>query len=133
MVSEAKTIMVVEDEVTLLQVIAKKLKVSVYSTITCISAKQAIDYLKNLDENPTAIWLDYYLPEMSGMDFMVEISNNAKWRSIPVIVVSNSAGEEKKKAMFALGAKKYLLKAQYRLDDIVKIIDEVITENQKSV
>ena len=96
MVSEAKTIMVVEDEVTLLQVIAKKLKVSGYSTITCISAKQAIDYLKNLDENPTAIWLDYYLPEMSGMDFMVEISNNAKWRSIPVIVVSNSAGEEKK-------------------------------------
>src|SRR5687768_18153132 len=120
------TIMVVEDEVLLLQAITKKLKLSNMDVLSCASGQQAIDYLTNLDELPDAIWLDYYLKDMNGLAFMQSIRDNPKWSHIPVIVVSNSASSEKVHTMLGLGARKYILKAEHRLDEIIQMILEFI-------
>lgn len=114
--------MVVEDETLLLQAISKKLKNSNLDVISCASGKQAVDYLENLDELPDAIWLDYYLKDMNGLAFMLELKQNPKWEHLPVLVVSNSASPDKVHHMLALGAKKYILKADYRLDEIIEMI-----------
>lgn len=125
--SQKHTIMVVEDETLLLQAITKKLKLSGLDVLSCASGAQAIDYLKNLDKMPDAIWLDYYLKDMNGLGFMQTLKSDAKWENIPVIVVSNSAGPDKVHNMLALGAKRYVLKADYRLDEIIAIVNEFIT------
>lgn len=122
------TIMVVEDETLLLQAITKKLKLSGLDVVSCASGQQAIDYLKNLDELPDAVWLDYYLKDMNGLAFMQTIKENPKWQNIPVVVVSNSASPEKVHNMLALGVKKYILKAEYRLDEIITMMQELIKD-----
>lgn len=123
------TIMVVEDEVLLLQAITKKLKLSNMDVLSCSSGQQAIDYLSNIDELPDAIWLDFYLKDMNGLAFMQEMKNNPKWANIPVLVVSNSASPEKVHNMLGLGAKKYILKAEYRLDEIIAMIRDFIADS----
>lgn len=120
--------MVVEDEILLLQAITKKLKLSNMDVLSCSSGQQAVDYLNNIDELPDAIWLDYYLKDMNGLAFMQEIKNNPKWENIPVLVVSNSASPEKVHNMLGLGAKKYILKAEYRLDEIISMIRDFISD-----
>jgi two-component system chemotaxis response regulator CheY len=120
------TIMVVEDETLLLQAITKKLKLSGIDVLSCASGKQAVDYLNSLDELPDAVWLDYYLKDMNGLAFMQELKQNPKWTNIPVLVVSNSASPDKVSNMLGLGAKKYILKAEYRLDEIIAMIREFI-------
>ena len=122
------TIMVVEDEVLLLQAITKKIKLSDMDVLSCASGQQAIDYLNSLDELPDAIWLDYYLKDMNGLAFMQQLKMNPKWADIPVMVVSNSASPEKVHTMLGLGAKKYILKAEYRLDEIIVMIKEFIQD-----
>lgn len=122
-------IMVIEDEEVLLQVIIRKLTVSGFETISCTSASQAIDYLKNLTKMPDVIWLDYYLPDMNGIEFMHELKKRERWSTIPVIVVSNSASSEKKNAMLALGVKEYLLKAENRLEDIIQTIEKFVEKD----
>jgi CheY-like chemotaxis protein len=124
------SIMVIEDEELLLRAISKKLISEGYQAITCTSSRQAIDYLKNLERLPDAIWLDYYLGDMNGLEFMNELKKNQSWTNIPVFVVSNSASPQKKSAMLALGAKNYLLKAEHKLDDIIKIIVEFLSQNK---
>ena len=121
--------MVVEDETLLLQAITKKLKLSNLDVISCASGQQAVDYLESLDELPDAIWLDYYLKDMNGLAFMQAIKENDKWTSIPVVVVSNSASPEKVHNMLALGARKYILKAEYRLDEIIEMMLKLIAED----
>lgn len=116
------TVMVLEDEALLLQAITKKLQLNQLQTISCTQGKQAIDYLRELENPPDAIWLDYYLKDMDGLNFMNELKKNKVWAKIPVFVVSNSADDEKVHSMLALGAKRYLLKAQYRLEDIIEIV-----------
>lgn len=120
--------MVVEDENLLLQAITKKLKLSGMDVLSCASGQQAIDYLDNLEEMPDAVWLDYYLKDMNGLAFMQELKANPKWENIPVLVVSNSASPDKVSNMLGLGAKKYILKAEYRLDEIIAMIKDFIAE-----
>lgn len=126
MTSTHPTILVVEDEALLLQAITQKLQLSGYQVISCSGGSQAINQLQNQSSVPSLIWLDYYLNDMNGLEFMGQIKQNQLWRDIPVIVVSNSASNDKVKTMLALGAKKYLLKAEYRLDDIIKTIATII-------
>lgn len=129
MSSQNPTIMVVEDETLLLQAITKKLKLSGMDVLSCSSGQQAVDYLSSLDELPDAVWLDYYLKDMNGLAFMQELKANPQWTNIPVLVVSNSASPDKVNNMLALGAKKYILKAEYRLDEIISMIRQFITDN----
>lgn len=128
MAKDQTTIMVVEDETLLLQAITKKLKLSGLDVVSCASGQQAIDYLNNLDLLPDAVWLDYYLKDMNGLAFMQAIKENSKWQHIPVVVVSNSASPEKVHNMLALGAKKYILKAEYRLDEIITMMQDLIKD-----
>lgn len=133
MSKDSPTIMVVEDETLLLQAITKKLKLSGMDVLSCASGQQAVDYLNNLDELPDAVWLDYYLKDMNGLMFMQSLKQNPVWSNIPVIVVSNSASPDKVSNMLALGAKKYILKAEYRLDEIIQMIREFIKDNAVAV
>ena len=130
MAKQNTTIMVVEDETLLLQAITKKLKLSELDVVSCASGQQALDYLGSMDELPDAIWLDYYLKDMNGLAFMQTIKENPKWQNIPVVVVSNSASPEKVHNMLALGAKKYILKAEYRLDEIIVMMQTLIKETR---
>lgn len=120
--------MVVEDEELLLKAITKKLELNDMQTISCATGKQALDYLQNFPELPDAIWLDYYLKDTNGLEFMKKIKENEEWNKIPVMVVSNSASSEKVHSMLALGAKSYLLKAQHRLDDLIKTVKKIIED-----
>lgn len=130
MSKENPTIMVVEDETLLLQAISKKLKLSGMDVLSCASGRQAVDYLSSLDEMPDAVWLDYYLKDMNGLAFMQALKENPAWTHIPVLVVSNSASPDKVTNMLGLGAKKYILKAEYRLDEIIAMIRDFIDGNQ---
>ena len=115
-------VMVIEDEEVLLEAISQKLTKYGFRTVTCISATQALNYLKDLQSLPDIIWLDYYLEDMNGAEFIDKVNENPNWKKIPVVVVSNSASPQKVQNMLAKGAKKYLIKADYKLKDIVEIL-----------
>ena len=125
MANKKLTILVIEDEVLLLEAISKKLKINNCDVVSCSSGEQALDYLKNLSRKPNAIWLDYYLGDSNGIELMQKIHENKTWSSIPVLVVSNSASPEKVHKMLDLGVKKYLIKAEHRLDDLVNEIKNI--------
>jgi len=123
-------VMVVEDETMLLKAITAKLEKSGKEVIACESAEEALEKLQGLQKLPDIIWLDYYLKDMNGLEFMTKLKSNFQWTNIPVVVVSNSASTEKVTQMLALGVKKYLLKAESRLEDLVVMMEEVVKMKQ---
>jgi CheY-like chemotaxis protein len=119
-------VMVVEDEEMLLRAIEKKLQMAGKTVIACSSGEGALEQLKTVNPLPDVIWLDYYLKDMNGLEFMSYLKTDPKWAEIPVMVVSNSASPEKVSNMRAMGAKKYVLKAESRLDKLVGTLEEVV-------
>ena len=90
-----------------------------------------MEHVNNDMEMPDAIWLDYYLGDMDGINFMEKLRSQKDLAKIPVLVVSNSASPDKVHRMLALGAKEYLIKAEHRLDELVTEIKKFI-ENEKN-
>ncbi len=132
MEQEKPSILIVEDESLLLEAITKKMKVSNIEPLGFSSGVKALEYLETAPVLPHAIWLDYYLKDMSGLIFLTEMKKRKKLENIPVIVISNSASPDSVRNMLAQGAKKYLLKSDYTLEELIEIVRGFIDENKKN-
>ncbi len=124
--NEKKTILVVEDEESLQLAIKTKLKASPYKYVSARTAEEAIELL-NGGLKPDLIWLDLLMPGMGGLAFLEKIRTNKEWSALPVVIVSVSAGAEKIRHAFELNVVDYIVKSQYRLEDIISKINGFIS------
>lgn len=121
---------VVEDEEMLRFAIKKKMENNGIETLEFSTAASALESLKNQDYLPDLIWLDYYLEDMNGIEFMNRLKEDQRLSKIPVVVVSNSASDEKVSAMVALGIKKYFLKADHKLEEMIDEVKRIIKDGE---
>lgn len=121
-------ILVVEDEPLLLEAIGKKMEIEDLPAQLCSTGAEALAYLETAKQPPAAIWLDYHLSDMDGLTFMSRLQKHKEWQDIPVVVVSNTASDDKINAMLLLGAKKYIVKAENRLVDIIGMVRDISSE-----
>ena len=148
-----KTILVIEDEISLLEVVSLKLEKSGFNVITSRSVERAFstplkenasgnvtlssveEALKHLEEleKVDAIWLDHnLLGKEDGLDFVKKFkANGGKWSKIPIFVVSNTSDSNLVKTYKKLGVKNYYIKAEHRLGDIVEEIKLLLKDKEK--
>ncbi len=142
---ENKTVLVIEDERSLLLVVKAKLEKNSFHVITSRSVESAFDSgleenaaggitlssieqaLKHLEdlEQVDAIWLDHnLLGKENGLDFVKKFkANGGRWSKIPIFVVSNSADPDLVKKYAGLGVRNYYVKAEHKLESIIKEIN----------
>lgn len=128
MENQNKTVLVLEDEKPLLEAIKIKLEKNNFDVVTARSVEQAKQYTDELG-HIDAIWLDHYLlGKEDGLDFIAwcKEDSNAKCKKIPIFVVSNTASSDKVATYLSLGAEKYFVKSNHKLDEIIKEISEVL-------
>jgi len=124
MTNQKKVILVLEDERPLLEAIKIKLEKNGFEVVTARTVEQAKQYTFDL-VHIDAIWLDHYLMgKEDGLDFIAwcKEDENAKCKKIPIFVVSNTASSDKVATYMSLGAKKYFIKSNHKLDEIIKEI-----------
>lgn len=98
-------ILIVEDEVTICNLIATTLKTKEYKVVKCGTGKDAISLITS--HCPDVVLLDLGLPDMDGINVIKEIRG---WSSIPIIVVSARHDEKDKVDALDAGADDYLTK-----------------------
>ncbi len=122
------TLLLIEDEGPLRAIIKSKLETEGFTVATARTAQQALDYLREKIK-VDGIWLDHYLSnEESGLDFVVKLKKEPRWKNLPVFVVSNTASQETLEAYTNLKVRKRYNKVDYRLDRIVKDIKKTLTD-----
>lgn len=120
--NEKPVILVVEDEKPLQEAIKIKLEKNDFEVVTARAVDQALGFMEDL-ARVDVIWLDHYLlGKDNGLDFVVKLKNDEKWKMIPIFVVSNTASADKVKTYLELGVEKYYTKADFRLDNIIEEI-----------
>jgi CheY-like chemotaxis protein len=152
-IKKIRTVLVIEDEPSLLKVIVAKLSKSGFKVVSARSVDQAFNpsisnkeesilniesiekILKHLEslEKIEAIWLDHQLlGKEDGLDFVKKFKlNGSKWRKIPIFVVSNAGNPKTIKAYVDSGVSKYYVKSDYRLEKIIADIKEVLGTAKK--
>lgn len=119
------TILVVEDEESILNAITVSLGDSGFKVITARVADQAWQYLKDVGL-VEAIWLDHYLLGEDGIALTKKIKTEEKLKDIPIFVVSNSEDLQKKQEYLSLGVVKYYTKSDNTLEKIITEIKDYL-------
>lgn len=129
MTKKDKVILVVEDEKPLLEAIKAKLGKNGFDVAASRTVEQAKRYISDLAKID-AIWLDHYLMgKANGLDLIAWFreGENAKYKDTPVFVVSNTASFDKVATYMSLGVKKYFVKSNHCLGEIIGEISKALS------
>ena len=102
------TILVVEDEPAIQELISCNLELAGHRALRADTAEQALDMLRA--ELPDLVVLDWMLPGMSGIDFARRMRAERRTQDIPVIMLTARADENDKLLGLETGADDYLTK-----------------------
>lgn len=79
--------------------------------------QEALDYLGRQGRfeghpagNPGLILLDLKMPRVNGLEVLAAIRREARWKNIPVVVLTSSREEPDLQAAYALGVNAYVVK-----------------------
>lgn len=73
------------------------------------NGQEALDKLRRLPTLPAVIFIDYNMPIMNGLDFLVEQSKDSSLKDIPVVMLSASLNVREK--ALQCGARGFIDKA----------------------
>jgi CheY-like chemotaxis protein len=88
--------------------------------------EEALDLLQKTEEKPAVILLDVMMPKMNGFDVLRKVKEDPKLKEIPVILLTNLAGDQDAEKGLSLGAVLYLIKSQYTPKQVVEKVEEII-------
>jgi DNA-binding response OmpR family regulator len=121
---EKKKILVVEDEVTLNHALFEFLEADGFEVVTASDGEAGLKMAQ--EEIPDLILLDIVLPKKDGYQVLDELQKDKGTKNIPVILLTNLESYENVQMAFEKGAKTYLVKADYKLEDVSKKIKELL-------
>lgn len=124
MSSTAKIILIVEDESSLLLVLHDRLLSEGFQILKAKNGQEALALA--LKEHPDLILLDLLMPVMDGITMLRKLREDAWGKNANVIVLTNLGGDEKLVEAKTLGVTDYLVKADWKIEDVVQKIKNQI-------
>jgi len=108
-----KPILIVEDDVVDAMTVQRSLReLQISNKVEVVeNGEEALAFLQDpRQEAPCIILLDLKMPKMNGVEFLQIVKQDAKLKTIPVVVLTTSKDEHDKIQCFELGVAGYLVK-----------------------
>lgn len=103
-----KTVLIVDDEAPIREMIAVALEMADYSYLEAADARQA--HALVIDKKPDLILLDWMLPGTSGVELARRLKKEEATAEIPIIMLTAKAEEDNKIQGLEVGADDYITK-----------------------
>ncbi len=103
-----KTILIVDDEAPIREMIAMALEMAGYQCLEAADAKQAHSLV--VDSRPDLILLDWMLPDISGIELARRLKRDQLTAEIPIIMLTAKGEEDHKIQGLETGADDYITK-----------------------
>ena len=129
MVIKDKTLLVVEDNISLSKIIKIKLRESGIKSVFASTGEEALDEIKK--NKPDLIWLDIYMPGINGLEVLQKIRSNPDTADIDIVIVSVSGNNKKIEFANELGILEYFIKSNYSIDELVKSVKKIMEKDEK--
>ena len=118
-----RRVLVVDDEPSILKIIATQLRVAGYEVAVAMDGAAAL--ARVMESPPDLMILDVMLPKMNGYEVCTAIKQNAQLRRIPVIMFTALRGEQDYWKAMSCGADAHLTKP-YSVEDLKQIVVRLI-------
>lgn len=119
----AKTVMIVDDSISIRQVVGLTLRGAGYDVVEGSNGKDALAKLGRQKVN--LIVSDVNMPEMNGIEFVKAVKAQPEYRFLPIIMLTTESGDEKKREGQAAGARAWVVKP-FKPDVLLNAVQKLI-------
>ncbi|PJB16016.1 response regulator [Candidatus Falkowbacteria bacterium CG_4_9_14_3_um_filter_38_19] len=121
---QSKTILVIEDDKFLRELISRKLTGEGFDVLEAVDGEDGVKKIK--EEKPDIVLLDLILPGIDGFEVLAKLRDDPEISPIPVIILSNLGQREEVEKGLKLGAIDYLIKAHFTPGEIIEKIKNIL-------
>lgn len=122
-------ILIVEDDPILLKTLREFLSAEKFEVLCAADGEEGVRAAKS--EKPDLILLDIILPKKDGYEVIKEIKSDPQVQNVPIILLTNLGGIHDVEKALKLGATTYLIKSDYKLEEVVKKVKETLENKSK--
>lgn len=115
------TVLVVEDDVSLLDGIRNVLELEAYEVFTATDGLEALSIMKSLPEPPDLIVSDIMMPRLDGIELLKMVRQVEAWISIPFVYLTARGEKEDVQRGKRLGVDDYVIKPYDPLDLLITV------------
>ena len=115
------TILIAEDETTLLDMYTAKFESEGHKVVSTLNGEKVVELAK--EHEPDIILLDIMMPIVDGYEALKALKDEDTTRNVPVFLLTNLGQKSEIDKGLLLGADDYLVKVHFTLPEILKKID----------
>lgn len=120
----AKVLLIIEDDPLMVRMYQKIFKFEGFEVETAFDGEEGIEKVRKL--KPTVVLLDIMMPKMNGIQVLEKIKSDPDIKKVPVIMLTNLAGQQDAENALEKGAVRYIIKSEHDPKDIVRIVKEIM-------
>lgn len=117
-------ILIVEDDPLMLRLYQKIFTFEKYEVETASDGEEGL--VKAKTATPNLILLDIMMPKMNGLEVLKQLKADDATKQIPVIVLTNLAGQKDAETALAEGAVKYIVKSEHDPKEVANMVNEIV-------
>jgi len=117
-------ILIVEDDALLSKMYLSIFKSENYEVDTAANGQEGLD--KARSGKPTLILLDIMMPQINGMEVLRQLKADPAVKDIPVVILTNLAGDHDIQAALNLGAVRYIIKSENKPKEVEAIVRDIL-------
>lgn len=119
--------MLVEDDNNLREIYEARLAAEGYEIVAAHDGEEALALA--VKERPDLIISDVMMPKISGFDMLDILRGTPETRNTKVIMMTALGQAEDRSRADKLGADRYLVKSQVTLEDVIKVIQDILNDS----
>ncbi|MDB5185349.1 MAG: hypothetical protein JWN38_1157 [Candidatus Saccharibacteria bacterium] len=121
-------VLLVEDDNNLREIYEARLQAEGYDIVTAHDGEEALVVAKA--ERPDLIISDVMMPKISGFEMLDILRNTDGLKDVKVIMLTALGQADDQQRADRLGADRYLVKSQVTLEDIVKVAQHLLGQDE---
>ncbi|GAA0903279.1 chemotaxis response regulator CheY [Virgisporangium ochraceum] len=102
--------MVIDDSRAMRLILARIAGQLGFDVIQAGNGREALDRLEELDETPELALVDWNMPEMNGLEFILAVRKEPKYKSMTLMMVTTESEQGQIVRALAAGAHEYVIK-----------------------
>ena len=123
----AGTILIIEDDHFLSSILKSRLEKDGFTVLQAFDGDQGLATLHTT--RPDVVLLDIIMPKVSGFEVLEALSSDPELSRIPIVIASNLGQDSDIEKAKTLGARDYYVKVRTSLEDLAKMVKNVILQN----
>ena len=117
-------LLIVEDDPLMSRMYQKIFTFEGYDIVLATNGEEGLELIKK--EKPNLILLDIMMPKMNGLQVLEKIKVDPDIKSIPVVMLTNLAGQQDAETALSKGAVKYIIKSEYEPKQVANMVKEIL-------